>query len=132
MIKAHAFEAIARRVAGDSDKPKLLCGDFNAPWSEDADGPVPVLLRRKWPEDIKSRWIEAEKGVVANAQMRDVYRDVHDPKMPFPPHTSRGAPPIATTTSSPPRTSTPRAANTWATGLTAISPMAGLATTPQS
>jgi len=83
VIKVHAFEAIARRVAEDSDRPTILCGDFNAPWSEDADGPVTVL-RRKRPEDIKKRWIEAEKGVVANAQMRDVYRDVHDPRDDFP------------------------------------------------
>lgn len=81
-IKAHAFEAIARRVAQEAN-PKILCGDFNAPWSEDADGPVTVL-RRKWSQPTKDRWVKAEQSVVANPQMRDVYRDVHDPKSPFP------------------------------------------------
>lgn len=75
-IKAHAFEAIARRVAEEAGNPKVLCGDFNAPWSEDADGPVSEF-RRKWPEEVKRRWIEAETAVIANPRMRDVYRDVH-------------------------------------------------------
>jgi endonuclease/exonuclease/phosphatase family metal-dependent hydrolase len=83
LIKVHAFEAIARRLAESSIGPKILCGDFNAPWSEDAGGPVSVL-RRKWPEDIAARWLKAEQVLLSHPLLRDVYRDVHVPGRPFP------------------------------------------------
>ena len=72
VIKVHHFEAIRRRVESD-DNPKVLCGDFNAPWSEDADGPL-VDPGRGWPDDIKRRWFEAESALFDMPRMRDAYR----------------------------------------------------------
>lgn len=83
VIKVHAFEAIRRRVDADAGRPTVLCGDFNAPWSEDARGPR-TGLRRKWPDDVRTRWLEAEAALLSNPRMRDVYRDVHDAEKPFP------------------------------------------------
>jgi exonuclease III len=83
LLKVHAFEAIRRRLDEQPDRPRVLCGDFNAPWDEDADGPR-IEPRRKWPEEIKQRWVEAERAIVANPELSDVYRDVHRPGQPFP------------------------------------------------
>lgn len=85
VIKVHAFEAIRRRVDADAQTgiPTVLCGDFNAPWAEDANGPI-TKLRRKWPDDIRARWFDAEAALFASEKMRDVYRDVHRPTQPFP------------------------------------------------
>jgi endonuclease/exonuclease/phosphatase family metal-dependent hydrolase len=85
VIKVHAFEAIRRRVDAEAEAgtPTILCGDFNAPWSEDAKGPL-TKLRRKWPDEVSTRWIEAEAALLNNPRMRDIYRDVHVPGRPFP------------------------------------------------
>lgn len=82
VLKVHAFEAIRRRVDTDEPTPRILCGDFNAPWEENADGPVTKL--RKWPEEIARRWRDAETALLANPDMRDVYRDVHKQGTDFP------------------------------------------------
>ncbi|MDQ3632400.1 MAG: endonuclease/exonuclease/phosphatase family protein [Actinomycetota bacterium] len=76
-IKAHTFEAITRRVDRDSDNPRILCGDFNAPSDEDAKGPV-HKLKRNWDEQTKTRWLEAERALFGNPHMRDTYRTVHE------------------------------------------------------
>jgi len=47
VVKVYAFEAIRRRIDADQRNPRILCGDFNAPWTEDADGPINGLT--KWP-----------------------------------------------------------------------------------
>ena len=83
VIKAHAFEAIRRRVDADRGNPTILCGDFNAPWDENGSGPL-HWLRRDWGETLNARWVAAERGVIANPDMRDILRDVHDPDKPFP------------------------------------------------
>ena len=93
VVKVHAFEAIRRRVDEVRGKPRVLCGDFNAPWNEDADGPL-IERQRGWPEQTKQRWVDAERGVIANPEMRDVYRDVHEQGQRFPASyfTGRGYP----------------------------------------
>jgi len=83
VVKVHAFEAIRRRIDKDTGKPRVLCGDFNAPESEDESGPV-IEQGGRWADDIQSRWIEAERRLLANTKMRDVYRDVHPAGEPFP------------------------------------------------
>jgi exonuclease III len=82
VVKVHAYEAITRRVDADDGIPRVLCGDFNAPWEEGRDGPV-IAVRRRWPEDVWDRWVKAEAALLENPRMRDVYR--HDAQgEPFP------------------------------------------------
>lgn len=83
LVKVHAFEAIRRRVDENPGTPTILCGDFNAPWSESADGPV-IEFGGKTPNEDQKRWNEAERRLIVNPQLRDVYRDVHDATDDFP------------------------------------------------
>jgi endonuclease/exonuclease/phosphatase family metal-dependent hydrolase len=46
--------------------------------------------RRKWPEEIKRRWLKSERAIVANLDLRDVYRNVHEAGQPFPASHSTG------------------------------------------
>lgn len=86
VVKVHAFEAIRRRVDEDTGNPTILCGDFNAPEFEDADGPLPsgTAARSDALRTGNTRWIEGEAGIVDSPAMRDVYRDKHDSRTPFP------------------------------------------------
>jgi exonuclease III len=81
MIKVHTFEAIRRRVDAETDAPRILCGDFNAPGSEDLAGPI---IEHGGKTADKIRWNEAEQRLLVDAEMRDVYRDVHKPGEDFP------------------------------------------------
>lgn len=82
LIKVHAFEAIRRRLDSDGLNPRILCGDFNAPGSEDASGP---LIKRggPWDDAARDRWVQAELSIVSNPDMRDVYRDALEPEQPL-------------------------------------------------
>jgi hypothetical protein len=40
LIKVEMFEALYRRLATCSEKPRILCGDFNTPRFESPDGTV--------------------------------------------------------------------------------------------
>lgn len=92
LIKVHAFEAIRRRVDLSAGNPTVLCGDFNAPLTEDEDGPV-VTQGTDWSAPIPARWCDAETSVIANPSMRDVYRDVRAAGSPFPAsHFTAGTP----------------------------------------
>lgn len=83
VVKVHAFEAIRRRIDAHENRPRILCGDFNAPGTEDADGPI---VARGGPRsaDPVTRWSEAESSVVRHPHLRDVYRDVHPAGTLFP------------------------------------------------
>ena len=83
LIKVHAFEAIRRRMDADTHIPRVLCGDFNAPVEEDADGPI-SQSSGPWSESDQERWKLAEKRIVDSIDMRDVYRDVHERGLPLP------------------------------------------------
>ena len=83
LIKVHAFEAIRRRIDIDTDVARVLCGDFNAPVEEDADGPI-SQSSGPWSESDQERWKLAEKRIVDSLDMRDVYLDVHDSAQPVP------------------------------------------------
>lgn len=83
VVKLHAFEAIRRRIDASATTPRILCGDFNAPWTEDGDGPI-VARGGPWPADLVARWFEAESSVVRHPHLRDVYRDVHPSDTSFP------------------------------------------------
>ena len=83
LIKVHAFEAIRRRMDADTRIARVLCRDFNAPVEEDTDGPI-SQSSGPWSESDQERWKLAEKRIVDSLDMRDVYRDVHEPGLPFP------------------------------------------------
>jgi endonuclease/exonuclease/phosphatase family metal-dependent hydrolase len=84
MVKVHHFEAIRQRIDESRGTPRILCGDFNAPISEDVDGPV-IQTWGSWPKGPDSeRWIKAEVAALANPQMRDVYRALHVGATEFP------------------------------------------------
>jgi endonuclease/exonuclease/phosphatase family metal-dependent hydrolase len=83
VLKVHHFEAVRRRVDEDTRRPRVLCGDFNAPWSEDENGPV-IGPGWGWPQEILKRWNEAEERLLANPEMRDVYREIHDSDGAYP------------------------------------------------
>jgi endonuclease/exonuclease/phosphatase family metal-dependent hydrolase len=83
LVKVHAYEAIRRRVDADAGVLVILCGDLNAPWSEDAEGAVRAV-RRRWPDDLHERWLMAETALLAGRRLRDVYRDVHRSGTDFP------------------------------------------------
>ncbi len=83
LIKAHAFEAIRRRIDADTHIPRVLCGDFNAPVEEDADGPI-SQSSGPWSESEQERWRLAEKRIVDSLDMRDVHRDVHERGLSLP------------------------------------------------
>lgn len=89
LIKVHAFEAIRRRIDVDTHVARVLCGDFNAPVEEDADGPI-SQSSGPWSESDQERWKMAEKRIVDSLAMRDVYLDVTLPSR-FLPLISQGA-----------------------------------------
>lgn len=84
LIKVHAFEAIRRRIDEDKTRPRILCGDFNAPWDENDGGPMIEATSARWPDEISRRWAAAEGAVLANPEMKDAYRDVHTQGEPLP------------------------------------------------
>lgn len=88
VIKVHAFEAVRRRLDLDAGKPRILCGDFNAPDYEDDEGPFPSgrrdrrVIHRRNP--LFKRWDAAEEGLMTIPELRDVYRDKHKRGEEFP------------------------------------------------
>lgn len=72
MRKVDFFEAIRRRIDERTQSARILCGDFNSPWSED-DGGFVVGGDRRNPEE-ENRWKAAERGFLEHPKMRDVYR----------------------------------------------------------
>jgi exodeoxyribonuclease III len=73
VIKPQAFEAIRRRT-DEVTAPHVLCGDFNTPKHEDADGAMTT-----WAPAGRGRayWDAAERGVLENSRLRDAYRVTH-------------------------------------------------------
>jgi len=72
--KVETFEGIFRRLARESEVPRILCGDFNSPKEEWTDGTV-----IPWGEN-KRRWADAELSVIqglAEFDLADVYRSLH-------------------------------------------------------
>jgi exonuclease III len=92
VVKAHAYEAIRRRIDAANGHARILCGDLNAPWTENDDGPI-VARGGPWSDEVVTRWFEAESSVVRHPHLRDVYRDVHERNTVFPAsHLTGGTP----------------------------------------
>lgn len=74
MIKVETFEGIYKRLSQASESPRILCGDFNSPQTELANGnTIPFGTNNK-------RWSEAELSVITGLEkhdLRDVYRLLH-------------------------------------------------------
>ena len=79
VIKPQAFEAIRRRT-DQVTTPHVLCGDFNTPQREDAVGVT--TWAPSGPDG--PTWDAAERGVLENANLRDVYRERHEATEPYP------------------------------------------------
>jgi exonuclease III len=75
LVKIELFEALYTRLAAPSELPRILCGDFNTPQAERADGTVEFWGERH-PRH-KERWDDAERSVVlglAEHDLPDVFR----------------------------------------------------------
>jgi exonuclease III len=75
MLKVEYWEAVMRRVNETTEAPRILCGDFNSPWSEDDEGFVTGGGRSDPDEERK--WREAELSFLEHPDLRDVYRAHH-------------------------------------------------------
>jgi endonuclease/exonuclease/phosphatase family metal-dependent hydrolase len=75
MLKVDYWEAVLTRVNLPTESARILCGDFNSPWSEDDEGFVTGGGRRD--PDEERRWKEAELGFLDHPELRDVYRAHH-------------------------------------------------------
>jgi exonuclease III len=86
-LKVETFEGIFKRLAVSSVRPRLLCGDFNTPQAERADGRVVT-----WAECVRDddsirfnrargiRWDKAERDILvglADHDLHDVFRGLH-------------------------------------------------------
>lgn len=90
-VKIEAFEAVYTGLTGRGDRPRVLCGDFNSPKEELADGTVvtwaesvrpdgTVRCRKRIRGGEGARWDAGERNVIAGfgpLGMRDVYRQLH-------------------------------------------------------
>ena len=80
VIKPQAFSAIRRRT-DDVGRALVLCGDFNTPQQEDTT--CATTWAPSHPE-LDKAWDLAERGVLENPRLRDVYRERHRAGSPFP------------------------------------------------
>lgn len=72
-LKVEHFEGLYARLARDSDLPRILCGDFNSPKSESADGTVTC-----W--GASERWTSGEHNVIVGLRsydLGDVFRELN-------------------------------------------------------
>jgi len=94
--KIEMLEGIHRRLARESEKHRILCGDFNAPQGETEDGYTitfgqevlpdgSVVTEGSWEDpvgrlDTMARWDSGERGVLhglSQFDLTDVYRLVN-------------------------------------------------------
>ena len=86
LLKVHHFEAVHRRVMRDRTRPRILCGDFNAPVEENEAEPefeIDGGWSDPWSREDKLRWREAEWSILKNEGMRDAYRATHKAETPL-------------------------------------------------
>jgi endonuclease/exonuclease/phosphatase family metal-dependent hydrolase len=76
-IKLRAYEAIRRRVDEDTSRPQILCGDFNCQ-IPDEEYRAGTRERPKRRHEWKRRWDAAERSVIENADMPDVYTTLRE------------------------------------------------------
>lgn len=81
LIKVHALQAIRRRVDESADRPLVLCGDFMTPRSEDENE---ITTWAGTHAKYNEEWKDAELAILEHPELRDVYRELHEPGTPFP------------------------------------------------
>lgn len=72
-LKIEHFEGLAARLSLVSERPRILCGDFNSPKSESSDGIVTT-----WGSG--GRWERGERSVIVDLRafdLGDVFRDLN-------------------------------------------------------
>lgn len=79
IVKAQAFRAIRRRTDLAIGRV-VLCGDFNTPQHEDADGLT--TWASSHPRHFEE-WDSAEREVLENPALRDIYRLTRHASAPF-------------------------------------------------
>jgi len=86
-IKIRTFEGIFTRLARDTKRPRILCGDFNTPQEETQEGLVmtwgqrkkrngDLAFRKRWGK----RWDEGERNILtglARYNLADAYRSLY-------------------------------------------------------
>jgi exonuclease III len=87
-IKIETFEGLFTHLAQQIARPRIVCGDFNCPQAESADGTVitfgqrissdgTVSIRRKIRGGVGARWDAGERSVIEGLGrygLPDVYR----------------------------------------------------------
>lgn len=81
MLKVEFWEAMLERLAQPTDAARILCGDFNSPWSESDEKFVVGGGRADSAEE--ARWAKAELGFLRHRELRDPYRFHHRPGKRF-------------------------------------------------
>lgn len=87
-MKVEMLEAVFAGLSGASQKPRVLCGDFNTPQLELPSGEIVTWAQRirKSGEIVVipfirsgpgQRWDLAERNILSGLGMRDVYRCLH-------------------------------------------------------
>ncbi|MCI0392387.1 MAG: endonuclease/exonuclease/phosphatase family protein [Acidobacteria bacterium] len=90
-IKIEMLEGLYQGLAGNTQRPRILCGDLNTPKEERPDGEVitwgqrinkedKAVIRKRIRGNSGKRWDEGERNVLkglANYDLKDVYRLVH-------------------------------------------------------
>ena len=94
-VKIEVLEAVFAGLSRPTDRPRLLCGDFNIPQRELFSGEIVTWAQRIGPSgqiSLKTRfrggsglrWDTAERNILSGLQqfgMRDVYRGLHGYKI---------------------------------------------------
>lgn len=76
--KVKILENVYNRILSQSDRPRILAGDFNAPKDETADGEV-IPWRAGQNDALSERWQEAERNILTGLDtggMVDVFRAI--------------------------------------------------------
>lgn len=83
LAKVLTHEAVFGHLAGDVDRPRLLCGDLNTPRKEHADGTIWTFARDQYGRlrpERGERWDEAELALTRGLEKHgfvDAFRAVH-------------------------------------------------------
>ena len=78
LLKVETCEAIHFALARPTERHRILCGDFNAPRMETAEGEV-ITFAAHHPESL-ARWDAAERSILtglAEWDLVDVFRALH-------------------------------------------------------
>lgn len=89
--KVETFEGLFKHLARPADRPRFLCGDFNTPQAERANGTVitwgqrmsdsgAVQIKRRIRGGPRERWDAAERSILtglAAHDLTDVFRRLH-------------------------------------------------------